>query len=385
MIPDSDNCQNQCRQACLEACLPIGKSDCQTTKPFRILILFKSMKTNTIRFVKFTLLLVTGIFIYKVFVPRNYDVPPLQKRANTQYWNLQTGSTIGYTLSASKGNRQPSPVIYLHGGPGGHIKDLDINVLSKLSDSGYNVYLYDQTGSGQSGRLADIQDYTVDRHVQELKEIIQKTGAKKVILIAQSWGAILAIFFTSIYPENIEKIIFTSPGPIYPVRKELANLKSPDSFHFRKPYFSNAMGNKKVNNLRTKAMAFFARSFHQKIASDKEADDFQTLLDYEVNKSTVCDTSKILKAESGGGFYAQIMTYQSLTMMPDPTRQKLKNTNIPVLVLKGQCDNQKWGFTNEYLELFPNHQLVVIPNAGHFISVEQPAVYLEAIKRFLNR
>jgi len=342
------------------------------------------MKTKTIRFVEFTSLLLTGVLLFKVFVPKSYDVPPLQKKVNTQYWNLKTGSTIGYTLSTAKGKRQPSPVIYLHGGPGGHIRHLDVDALSKLSDSGYNVYLYDQVGSGQSGRLADIQDYTVDRHVQDLKEIIQRTGAEKVNLIAQSWGAILAVFLTSLYPENIQKIIFTSPGPVFPVRQELANFKSPDSFHFRKPYFSNAMGNKKANNLRTKAMAFFARSFHMKLASDKEADDFQALLDYEVNKSTVCDTSKILKAESGGGFCAQLMTYQSLKMMPDP-RPKLKNTNIPVLVLKGQCDNQKWGFTNEYLQLFPNHQLVVIPDAGHFISVEQPAVYLEAIKRFLNQ
>ena len=53
--------------------------------------------------------------------------------------------------------------------------------------------------------------------------------------------------------------------------------------------------------------------------------------------------------------------------------------------MKGQCDNQPWGFTNEYLELFKNHQLKIIPNAGHSISVEQPELYLKTIRVFLNQ
>jgi len=39
----------------------------------------------------------------------------------------------------------------------------------------------------------------------------------------------------------------------------------------------------------------------------------------------------------------------------------------------------------EYLELFPNHQLKIIPDAGHSVSVEQPEVYLETIRDFLRQ
>jgi proline iminopeptidase len=90
-----------------------------------------------------------------------------------------------------------------------------------------------------------------------------------------------------------------------------------------------------------------------------------------------------LPEEAGDGFYASVMTYKSLTEIKDP-RSKIKNLTIPVLILKGECDNQKWGFTDEYLQLFKNHQLVVVPNAGHFISVEQPALYMNAIQQFLK-
>ena len=317
-------------------------------------------------------------------MPRNYNVPQLKKRATTHYMNLPTGSKIGYTIVTGKGDRKPYPVIYLHGGPGGSITDRTIEMLTPLSDDGYDVFLYDQIGSGQSGRLDNIEDYTVKRHIRDLEEIIKQLKTEKVILIGQSWGSILAILFTAENSEKVEKIIFTSPGPIYPVRPELAKTIAPDSFHFRDPYFTNAKGNETANNLRTRAMNFFATSFGKKIASDKEADDFTTYLNHELNKSTVCDTSKIPKEKAGSGFYAGIMTLKNLYTIEDP-RPKILNLKIPVLVMKGQCDNQKWGFTNEYLQLFKNAQLAVIPDAGHYISVEQPKLYIETIKSFLSR
>jgi proline iminopeptidase len=340
------------------------------------------MNKKTVRIIKYTLLSGVLVFIFTVFYPRSYDVPEFKTRVGTQYWQLSTGSQIGYTIIAGKGEKKETPIIYLHGGPGGYISNRDIQALTPIADSGYNVYLYDQTGSGESERLKDIDNYTVARHIEDLDEIIKKIGAKKVILIGQSWGAILAALYIADNPDKIEKIIFTSPGPIYPVRKELANNKVPDSIHLRNPFFTNAMGNKKVNNIRTKTMKWFATSFGMKLASNKEADEFETLLDYELNRSTVCDTSKIPGANAGGGYYASIMTYNSLLKIQDP-RPKLKELKTPVLIMKGECDNQKWGFTNEYKEVFQNSELVIVPAAGHFISEEQPGLYIKTIQQFL--
>lgn len=342
------------------------------------------MAKQAFKFISYALVVVVLIFAFEIFYPRSYNVPHLKERPGTQYWNLPGGSTIAYTLIQAKGNKKPYPVIYLHGGPGGHITERDIQTFSSLVDSGFDVYLYDQIGSGYSTRLKNIEDYTVARHIEDLNEIIENIKADKVILMGQSWGSILAALFIADHPDKVEKIVFISPGPIYPVHQQLANLQPPDSFHLRTPFYSNADGNKAANNLRTKAMAFFATRFNIKLATDKEADDFATYLNYEVNKSTVCDTVNILKEDAGSGFYASVMTFYSLTKVKDP-RPKLKKISIPVLVIKGQCDNQKWGYTNEYVTLFKNSELVIIPNAGHFISVEQPQILIDTIQQFLNR
>jgi proline iminopeptidase len=342
------------------------------------------MKRKVFTITVYALLIIAIISSYEIFYPRTYNVPQIKQRSTTHYWNLITGSKIGYTFIGGKGIKKQHPIIFLHGGPGGHITDRDIETFRLLADSGFDIYLYDQIGSAQSQRLKNIKEFTVSRHLEDLNDIIKNTGAEKVILIGQSWGSLLAALFVADHADKIEKIIFTSPGPIFPIDKNLATVHPPDSFHLRNPFFRNAQGNKIANNIRTKAMAFFAVQFNMKLAPDKEADDFATYLNYEVNKSTVCDTANILKEDAGTGFYAGIMTFKSLSKMHDP-RPKLSTLQTPVLIIKGQCDNQKWGFTNEYLTLFKNSQLKIIPNAGHFISVEQPADYIRAIEQFLNK
>lgn len=341
------------------------------------------MKIKVSGIIKYVLLIISVILIYILFYPRTYNVPQMKDREGTLYWDLPTGSRIAYTLIAAKGIKKPFPIIFLQGGPGGFITDRNIAVLEPLSENGYDIYLYDQVGSGHSARLENINEYTAERHKKDLEEIVKLTGKPKVILIGQSWGAILATLFIADNPEKVQKVIFTGPGPIQPVNQNVINLVAPDSLNLKTPVFSNALAAKKVKNLRSMLIENWAKHFGRKLASDKEADDFQTYLNNELNKSTVCDTTATLKAEGGGGYYSSIMTTKSMAYSKDP-RSFLIQSGIPALVMKGQCDNQRWGFTNEYLQLFINHKFVVIPNAGHSISVEQPYLYIETIREFLN-
>jgi proline iminopeptidase len=342
------------------------------------------VRKKVFRVINYTLLLGIGIFLLFVFFPRSFDVPQLQKRAATKYWQLSTGSRIGYTTIAAKGEKKPFPILYLHGGPGGFISERNIQMLLPLSDDGYDIYLYDQIGSGSSDRLENIEEYTADRHKRDLEEIVKKTGSEKVILIGQSWGAILATLFLADHPEKIEKLIFTGPGPIMPIRRELADIAAPDSLHLKDPVFSNFDANQTVQNIRSRAVMFWAKTFGNRLATEKEANDFLLTLTDQTNKAMVCDTTKALRAEPGGGFYAQVMTVNSFDKIQDP-RPKIKDSKVPLLLLKGQCDNQKWGFITEYLELFPNRTLVIVPSAGHGISIEQPEIYLKTIRKFLQK
>ncbi len=333
--------------------------------------------------IKYTSLIGLIIFLSIILYPRTYHVLEFQQRTYTKYWDLSTGSRIGYTLIKAKGTKKAYPVIFLQGGPGAPIFDSNIEILSKLSDDGYDVYLYDLVGCGHSKRLANIDEYTVDRHKKDLTEIINKIGAKKVILIAQSWGALLATNYLADHQAKIEKLIFTGPGPILPINYAQKERKAPDSLNLKATKFTNAQGSQKAYHLRASVVKFIAELFSYKLASDKEMDDFATNLNFEMNKSTVVDTSK-MKLKSGYGYYVQIKTAQSFNKTAD-RRKTLLKCNIPILIMLGQFDGGKWGYTDEYLRLFKNHQLVIIPKAGHSIALEQPKLYIHTILSFLSK
>lgn len=333
--------------------------------------------------IKYSILFGLIIFLSIALFPKTYKVPKFQHRNGIKYWNLPTGSRIGYSLIKAKGAKKPYPVIFLQGGPGAPIFDSNIEILSKLADDGYDVYLYDLVGCGHSNRLENIDEYTVDRHKKDLAEIIYKIGAEKVILIAQSWGAILATNYIVDHEVKLEKIIFTGPGPILPMNNQLEKLKAPDSLNLKAPKLTNAQGSQKAYHLRARVVKFLAELFSYKLASDNEMDDFATSLNFEMNKSTVVDASK-MKLKSGYGYYVQIKTAQSFNKTANK-RKDLSKCNIPILIMRGQFDGGKWGYTDEYLNLFKNHQLVIIPKAGHSIALEQPELYMNTIVKFLGK
>jgi len=230
--------------------------------------------------------------------------------------------------------------------------------------------------------LENIAEYTAERHQADLEEIIKKLEAKKVILIGQSWGSVLATFFAVNNPNKVAKIIMTGSGPVFPLNRSLAALRPPDSLNIKEPIYSNYGGNKEVYTLREKCIDTYAYIFSKKLVSDKQVDDFFTLLNSSLNKSAVYDTSLIKESAGGGGYYAHIMTLKSLNYIEDP-REKMKQMKIPILILKGQYDNQKWGYTNEYVDLCDSTELKIIPDAGHFIDLDQPKLYYQEIKDFL--
>jgi proline iminopeptidase len=333
--------------------------------------------------IKYSILFGIIIFLSVALYPKTYNVPNFQHRNGTKYWNLQTGSRIGYSLLKAKGAKQPYPIIFLQGGPGAPIFDANIETLSNLTNYGYDVYLYDLVGCGHSNRLENIDEYTVDRHKKDLAEIIKKIGAQKVILIAQSWGAILATNYLEDHEEKVEKLIFTGPGPILPINYAQKQVKAPDSLNLKATKFTNALGSQKAYHLKARIVKFLAEKFAYKLASDKEMDDFATNLNFEMNKSTVMDASK-MKLKSGYGYYVQIKTAQSFNRITN-RRKEISKCNIPILIMLGQFDGGKWGYTEEYLSLFKNHQLVIIPKAGHSIILEQPKLYIHAILTFLSK
>ncbi len=324
------------------------------------------------------------MFMVLFLIPVNYDVESFNARANTKFWNMTDNSKIGYFKIERSNSSYKSPIIYLHGGPGGIITDKTIEDYKRLSHLGHDIYFYDQIGSGHSDRLNNIEEYTVKRHRKDLEEIIRKIEADKIILIGHSWGSCLAMNYLQHNHHKVEKMVLTGPGPILPINQKLRNKKAPDSLEIIEPQFSNREGNRRASNWKTILVSKFAYAFKIKLASDEEMDDYFTHLNKELIKSTDCTPRLDTKVLGGGGYYSHLMTARDLDYVEDG-RGILKALKTPLLIIRGQCDNQKWGYTEEYTDLLVNSELKILKGLGHDVLNSEKKEAISIITEFLER
>ena len=97
------------------------------------------------------------------------------------------------------------PCIFVHGGPGEG--SLDFEVLGGNALEGFmNMIYFDQRGSARSEGDEET-DYSIDRLVEDMEEIRRELGISKWIVMAHSFGGIIATNYAYKYGEFIDKLI----------------------------------------------------------------------------------------------------------------------------------------------------------------------------------
>ena len=269
----------------------------------------------------------------------------------------------------------------MHGGPGSPLRSPDYEFYSQLTHYGFDIYLYDQVGTGLSDRLANVREYTTQRHVVDLEAIRQQIGADQMILIGQSWGATLAADYLAAYPQHVAKVIFSSPGAIW------------DGGRFKVDYSHTARTpgpELKLPPLRVLlAVALIGHNPDAALwlATEQELGDyFDNLPSNKTLNQNYCssDGAKVPTIEiRGQNQYVNRVTLASQATYPDP-RPALRGTPTPALILRGECDFISLAVASEYEQTLPGATMVHVPRAGHAIFGAQPELTLQLISAFLT-
>lgn len=100
------------------------------------------------------------------------------------------------------------PCIFIHGGPG--YCSLDFEVLGGNSlESFMQIIYFDQRGSARSGGTTD-SDYSIARIIDDIEEIRKTLGISKWIVMAHSFGGIIATNYVYKYQNFVDKLILVN-------------------------------------------------------------------------------------------------------------------------------------------------------------------------------
>lgn len=102
-------------------------------------------------------------------------------------------------------------VLLLHGGPGATHEYL-ANFGDHLPAAGFEIYFYDQLGSGHSDRPDEPDLWELDRFVDEVEQVRQALGLDRsnFVLFGQSWGGILAMEYALHRQQHLKGLVVSN-------------------------------------------------------------------------------------------------------------------------------------------------------------------------------
>ena len=101
------------------------------------------------------------------------------------------------------GNPQGSPVLFLHGGPGG---GCSTNSRRFFDPVRYRIILFDQRGCGRSTPAGELIANTTLHLLDDIEALRDLLQIEKWMLFGGSWGATLALTYAQQYPQRVHAI-----------------------------------------------------------------------------------------------------------------------------------------------------------------------------------
>jgi proline iminopeptidase len=320
-----------------------------------------------------------GLFVLTALLPMGDPRLPPAPVEGQRFWELPTNSRIAYVHVPAEGDARGTPVIFLHGGPGTPDMKGDSEYFGRLARSGFDVYVYDEVGTGRSSRLEDPRRYTLTRDVSDLEAVREKIEAERMVLIGHSYGGTLAAAYASSHPEHVARMVLSFPGDPSPsaggasmvyrlrTREKLgvyALLLPP------RPMLAYAL-------LQVNPEAAHA------FASDAELDARQDRIYNRTRPALHCRNQPPGPRLHGLGFFANQYP-QSFARKPHAAfLPDLEGLSIPTLVIKGRCDYLSWSSAQEYLNALPDAKLLYLNDSGHNAYQDEPERYMADVRAFL--
>lgn len=259
------------------------------------------------------------------------------------------------------GSAPKSPLVFLHGGPGGYVRAADLDLLRAIAEQGVEVVAYDQAGGGASPRLG-VREYSLARAVADLEALRVHLGADRLSLLGQSWGSMLAFEYASAHPDRVDRLVLTGAGLISSRNKSFAIERTAASGQPSfPPYAIAAMILFKLNP--EAAVAFLPR---------EELDTTWKAMMRDNLGRFFCkaDAPLVPDAQADLDRWPAADGYQAFALKGEMEARSEAPPVLaappPTLIIRGLCDFVPWGAARELRER-TKARLVTIPDVGHSI------------------
>ena len=230
--------------------------------------------------------------------------------------------------------------------------------LPLLARLGYKAWAPDLRGYGKTDRPPAVQDYAIEKLLDDVSGLIAASGARETLLVGHDWGGIVAWYFAMRRPEQIARLcIMNLPHPACMERALRGRqiLRSWYALFFQIPWLPERL--MAAGDYRAVREAFLG------MAVDKSRFPSELLRAYRDN------------AAHPGALTAMINYYRALVRGGSRRQRALGYPKIetPTLMIWGEKDSALGIETSHGTEAHVSDlTLRYLPNVSHWVQQEAP-------------
>lgn len=261
------------------------------------------------------------------------------------------------------------PVLLSHGGPG--LCD-NLGGLAAMLGNRFLTIRYDQRGCHRSGR--GLAPLTVRTLLDDMEEIRQSRGIRRWIVGGHSWGANLSLLYTLLHPERTLALLYISGGGIDDADRTEADLEARRARLTDEEYcwLREAMANP-----RDPAAAGYGQ-WNRKVARLFWLSDFS-----DRAAAPDLDVEPLFPVSRDAEIFDAISS-DFKTYLGPGLADRMRQCQVPVLVVRGMDDPNDQSTVREVAELLPQSSYVELPGVGHTPWLERPELLREQLEEFLG-
>jgi len=276
---------------------------------------------------------------------------------------------LGRTHFTKKGpDKGRTPIIWLHGGPGGMHKPKGEQFRLAKDRA---VYAYTQLGSGRSSEIPRSQ-WKITTFVKELEYLIHAWGLSEFHLMGGSWGTSLAIeYYLKYKGRGIKSLVLQSP------------LISSSDWQRDADRLKKKLPGKVQNVI-----------YHCEAVKATDAKVYKEAVDLYYGRHVLRNAKKRLAASkrknpNGIKIYEHMWGASEFsatgTLKTYDRSTHLTHILVPTLIVCGEHDEATPSTGLKYAKQLPQGQFAEVKSASHSIWEEKPARLATVIQRFIKK
>lgn len=274
-----------------------------------------------------------------------------------------------------------NPLLILHGGPGASHEYL-LPYLLPLARNNRVIFI-DERGSGQSERLEDASQYTVENMVEDVEAVRQALKLEKIDLLGHSYGGVLAQAYALKYQQNLNHLMLCST--FYSTREI-------NEVFLRMKEKMPAKLRDQINKMEKEGLYGHGKDFEKgRYTNDYMAAAwgegyfpylYQNRPDPNYDPTDTGGMSWALYREMWGS-HGEFIIDGNLKSVEYGDR--LSGIHVPTLITAGDHDESDPVMSQEMHEKIQESELVIIPGSGHMTFVDQPNLFIKTVNDFLHK